>query len=252
MIRSLLLALALPFLLVACQSGASAPEPAPPERYVFAFLLAGPAREANAQRASELQAGHMANIQRLAAERKLLVAGPFGDPRPDPRRRGIFVFDVASVEEAEELCATDPAIAAGSLAVDAYAWSSTAPLRTLPDRYEAHERARRAADPNAPQFEGRGYVLVLAADAEVAERGLASLAARGLVLFSGRFEGERAGQALYCLDALDLARAKELIAEAQAASGVELECELLPWWATSVLVQLAQPAVDLSAGLLGG
>lgn len=240
--RAPLLALAL--LLAACKG--SEPRTAPSADagardplYVFTFLVSGPQPEANAERAFELQAAHLANIRRLADERKLLIAGPFGEPRPDARRRGIFVFDVASVDEALELCATDPAIAAGALAVEAAPWRCAAPLRDLPERYEAHDRARRAADPNAPPFEGRGYVLVLSPDADLAGRALAPLLESGAVLFHGRFEGDRAGQALFCLDALDLARAKELLAEAKAWTGIELECELLPWWASSVLAELA-------------
>ena len=67
----------------------------------------------------EIQKGHMANINRLAEMKKLVVAGPFGD---NGRLRGIFVFRVASVEEAKVLTATDPAIQAGRLAMEIHAW----------------------------------------------------------------------------------------------------------------------------------
>src|SRR5688572_11791984 len=63
----------------------------------------------------EIQKGHMANIQRLADMKKLVVAGPFGD---NGRLRGIFVFKVASLEEARSLAATDPAVVAGRLALE--------------------------------------------------------------------------------------------------------------------------------------
>jgi uncharacterized protein YciI len=67
----------------------------------------------------EIQKGHMANINRLAAMKKLVVAGPFGD---NGQLRGIFVFKVASLEEARVLTETDPAVQAGRLALDIHPW----------------------------------------------------------------------------------------------------------------------------------
>ncbi|HXM35992.1 MAG TPA: YciI family protein, partial [Pyrinomonadaceae bacterium] len=60
-----------------------------------------------------------ANINRLAQMKKLVVAGPFGD---DTSLRGIFVFRVGSLEEAQTLAATDPAVKAGRLVVDLHPW----------------------------------------------------------------------------------------------------------------------------------
>jgi len=67
----------------------------------------------------EIQKGHMANINRLAQMKKLVAAGPFGD---DGQLRGIFVFRVASLEEAKTLTGTDPAVQAGRLAMDIHQW----------------------------------------------------------------------------------------------------------------------------------
>ena len=66
-----------------------------------------------------IQKGHMDNINRLAATKKLVVAGPFGD---NGTLRGIFVFKVASLEEAKALAETDPAVQAGRLALDIHPW----------------------------------------------------------------------------------------------------------------------------------
>jgi uncharacterized protein YciI len=68
---------------------------------------------------AELQKAHLANIVRLAEMKKLVVAGPFGD---DGVLRGIFVFKVASLDEARALTETDPAVHAGRLAIDLHPW----------------------------------------------------------------------------------------------------------------------------------
>jgi uncharacterized protein YciI len=67
----------------------------------------------------ELQKAHMANINRLAEMKKLVVAGPFGG---NGKLRGIFVFRVDSLEEAKKLAETDPSVQAGRLAIDMHPW----------------------------------------------------------------------------------------------------------------------------------
>jgi len=67
----------------------------------------------------ELQKAHIANINRLAETKKPVVAGPFGD---NGQLRGIFVFRVASLEEAKELAASDPSVQAGRLSIDMHPW----------------------------------------------------------------------------------------------------------------------------------
>jgi len=88
----------------------------------FAFLKKGPNRKEGDDKnpeIQELQKAHIANIQRLAGMKKLLVAGPFGD---NGDLRGIFVFRVGSLEEAQSLCATDPMVKAGRLVVELHPW----------------------------------------------------------------------------------------------------------------------------------
>ena len=55
----------------------------------------------------------------------MIVAGPFLD---NTELRGVFIFDVSTVEEAEELTKTDPAIQSGSLIMELHPWYSSAAL----------------------------------------------------------------------------------------------------------------------------
>ena len=86
----------------------------------LAFLKKGPNRtEKETPEVQELQKAHIANIERLGKLGKIVAAGPFGD---DGNLRGIFVFRVSSVEEAQELCATDPMIKVGRLSAELHPW----------------------------------------------------------------------------------------------------------------------------------
>ena len=94
-------------------------------KYVMAFLKLGPNRTSDKEEADKLQAAHMANIKRLAAEGKLAIAGPFLD---NGDLRGIYIFNVETVEEAKILTESDPAIKAGSLVMELHPWYGSAAL----------------------------------------------------------------------------------------------------------------------------
>jgi uncharacterized protein len=87
------------------------------------FLKKGPNRKDGDDKnpeIQELQKEHIANIQRLAKLGKLVAAGPFGD---GGELRGIFVFRVSSLKEAQDLCATDPMVKINRLAVELHPWN---------------------------------------------------------------------------------------------------------------------------------
>lgn len=94
-------------------------------RYVIAFLKTGPNPSADSTEAMELQRAHMSNIRRMAEEGDLIVAGPFLD---SGNIRGIYIFDVQTVEKARELTETDPAIQAGALEMELHPWYGSAAL----------------------------------------------------------------------------------------------------------------------------
>lgn len=97
-------------------------------KYVMAFLKKGPNRPADSVKAAELQAAHMANIGRMAQEGKLALAGPFFG---DGELRGIYIFNVESIEEAEALTNTDPAVQAGSLVMELKEWYGSAGVMVI-------------------------------------------------------------------------------------------------------------------------
>lgn len=105
--------------------------------YVMAYLKRGPNRPTDKAEASKLQQAHMANIGRLAESGKLLLAGPFLDTG---QVRGIYIFDVRTVEEAAALTATDPAIQYGSLVMELHPWYGSAALMEL---NAIHQRLQR-------------------------------------------------------------------------------------------------------------
>ena len=100
---------------------AAGPDPmAQMTTYYIGFLTRGPnAGTGTAEEREKIQAAHMANIERLHAAGQLLVAGPFLD---NGTLRGIFIFKCASIEEAQALAATDPAVQAGRLVVEIHPW----------------------------------------------------------------------------------------------------------------------------------
>ena len=95
--------------------------------YVLAILKTGPKDvEFKDKEREEIIKGHFANINRLADEGKLSLAGPFG--KNDRSFRGLFILNVTSLEEAEALVITDPVVSSGIMIVDLVPWYGSAGL----------------------------------------------------------------------------------------------------------------------------
>jgi uncharacterized protein len=96
--------------------------------YALVLLKIGPRNDLSKEETASAFAGHMANINRLAAGGQLVFAGPLDK---NERYRGIFVFNVATIEEANALLATDPAVKAGALAGEVYLMYGSAALQEV-------------------------------------------------------------------------------------------------------------------------
>jgi uncharacterized protein len=107
------------------------------KKYVMAFLKSGPNQGLTKEEKISLQKAHLENIVKMAEEGKLVLAGPFFG---GGEIRGIYIFDVQSLEEAEILTRSDPAIKAGSLAMELKEWYGTAALKDLNKIHKSLEK----------------------------------------------------------------------------------------------------------------
>lgn len=106
--------------------------------YVLAILKTGSNTTTDTAILNPLFAGHMANINRLAAMKKLIVAGPL--EKNDKTYRGIFIFNVPTIKEAQELVMTDPAVKNKIFDVELFQWYGSA---ALPEYLKADEKIRK-------------------------------------------------------------------------------------------------------------
>lgn len=106
--------------------------------YVLAILKTGPSKIEDKVILDSLFRGHMANINRLAEDGKLIVAGPL--KKNDKFYRGIFILDVKTIEEAKVLLDTDPTIKEKVFEVELFEWYGSA---ALPVYLKTHKKIEK-------------------------------------------------------------------------------------------------------------
>lgn len=109
--------------------------------FVLCVLKTGPKdAEVKGEARNKVFEGHFANIGRLADEGKLVVAGPFG--KNERSWRGLYIFNVSTVEEAEKLVVLDPAVKAGVFQYELTPWYASAGLMVVTETHKRIEKPK--------------------------------------------------------------------------------------------------------------
>ena len=209
------------------------PDPATMTTYYFGLLRRGAASTGEQTPETErLQKAHLANITRLAESGKLVAAGPLTD---GGELRGIFIFQVASLEEAKTLSDTDPAVAAGRLAIEIHPWYAP---KGIGSKYAAWRKDNPQAQVKMVTYQlgllRRGPKWSAESTRAPMEDHLAHIArlmASGKLPAAGPFTdgGELRGVCVFRSGSLD--EAKRLADEDPAVRAGQHAVELHPWFA---------------------
>ena len=91
------------------------------KQYWLVMLLKGPNRTHDKATAVRIQSAHLANIDRLWKEGKVVMAGPMGY-KYDADLRGIFIMDAKDSVTAASYVNTDSAVITGRLRFELHPW----------------------------------------------------------------------------------------------------------------------------------
>lgn len=91
------------------------------KQYWLVMLLKGQNRSHDKATAQRIQAAHLANIDRLWKEGKVVMAGPMGY-KHDADLRGIFIMDAKDSATAASYVMTDSAVITGRLRFELHPW----------------------------------------------------------------------------------------------------------------------------------
>ncbi|GAB5496351.1 MAG: hypothetical protein Phyf2KO_14310 [Phycisphaerales bacterium] len=202
--------------------------------YVFVFIKTGP-EDANITGDARSKAfeGHFSNMERMAVEGDLLIAGPFFDPKADPDHRGLWVFDADSLEEGMALGKTDPPTKLGIFVLTGHLFTTDDPLTKL---HELDMKALEEQDEDAPPgSNARAYVL---ATAPFGEDHYRAAQTNESVLIAGKLHGsgdDGADQILLWLDAENGEAAGEIVEQLGG------DWTLHGWFGSKSVAQFKQP-----------
>ena len=105
--------------------------------YVMALLKTGPNRSTDSITKAQLQRAHLDNITKMAENGTLVLAGPFLD---NGELRGIYLFNVETIEEAKKLTETDPLIKSGGLIMELHPFYGSAAIQKIE---EIHQKIQK-------------------------------------------------------------------------------------------------------------
>ncbi|MEP7281067.1 MAG: YciI family protein [Rubrivivax sp.] len=108
-------------------------------RYVLVILKSGPTPVPAGPERDAMFKGHFSNMTRLSAEGTLALAGPLDGV---DGWRGLYVFAVAGIDEAQRLVATDPVIQRGEMVAEYHAFYGSAALMLVRDAHPTLARKK--------------------------------------------------------------------------------------------------------------
>jgi uncharacterized protein YciI len=206
----------------------------------FLVLLTRPsnAPQLSKEAGEKLQEEHMTNIRKMAAEHKLVIAGPFMD---DTVLRGIFVFQADSVAQVQEWADSDPAVKAGRLSAEVHGpWliePSAIHNPSEPPGFEQYTlvlmKRGDGWNPNAPEFMDvmkQHHALVK----QMTEQGKLAVAAP----FSLDDPGELRGVSIFRVGVEETAR---LLQDDPAVRAGLVKTEIHPWGTGKGVLAAGQP-----------
>ncbi|MEP4053391.1 MAG: YciI family protein [Litorimonas sp.] len=109
--------------------------------YVMVVLKTGPkdAEITDADERAEIFKGHFSNMKTLAEAKKLVLSGPFIEGEG---KRGLYIFNVATIPEAEELVQSDPAVAAGIFVPEFTKYYGSAALMQIQEVHQTIQKTK--------------------------------------------------------------------------------------------------------------
>ena len=107
-------------------------------KYVLVILKTGPTPLPKGEKRDAMFKGHFANMERLAGEGKLAYAGPLDGV---DGWRGMFIFNVATIDEAKKLAETDPVIINGEMIAEYHAHYGSAALMIVNDTHHKLQKS---------------------------------------------------------------------------------------------------------------
>lgn len=107
------------------------------DKFYMVFLMRGDnPPELDEKASGELQAAHLAHLDRLWQDGYALIAGPFGGDATDPMRGIVLFRGDLDMEKVRELASADPAVQAGRLKVVVRPWYTGAGYLAFPKQPE--------------------------------------------------------------------------------------------------------------------
>ena len=123
MIRTLLIIFILAF--AAGAKGQTTTPVSQPEKamktYYLVLLKKGPVRDQDSLTVNQIQAGHLAHMEKMHKEKRMCLGGPMA---VNHEIRGICVYNTASLDEAVKYVNEDPAVISGRLIAEVIPWYS--------------------------------------------------------------------------------------------------------------------------------